>query len=89
MIDVGIAEPSTAPRATNCGRVVARLVVRRHGLTKALQVCAFWFFIFHQETSDRVALVIFLDIEITKATLISLVRLLAPLPTLPAAFRAA
>ena len=89
ILAVGIAEPSTAPRAANRGRVVARLVVRRHRLTEVLQVRAFYFFSFHQEAFNRVAFVIFLDNEITKRDARCFAKLLAHLLSLPAAFRAA
>jgi hypothetical protein len=47
ILNVRIAEPATAPCTTNRRRMMAWLIVRRHGLTKVLQICAFWAFAFH------------------------------------------
>ena len=47
IVGVDIAEPPTAPRARNCGRMMAWLVVRRHRLTEMVRDRAIWFFIFH------------------------------------------
>jgi hypothetical protein len=47
ILNVRLAEPPTAPRTTNRRRMMAWLMVRRHGLTKVLQICAFYFFAFH------------------------------------------
>jgi hypothetical protein len=48
---VGIAEPPPAGRAVHRRRITARLIVRRHALTQALQVRAFRFLFFHRHTS--------------------------------------
>ena len=47
ILNMRIAEPATAPRTTNRRRMMAWLIARRHGLTKVLQICAFWAFAFH------------------------------------------
>ena len=51
ILGVGIAEPPLARRAGHHRRIIARLIVRRHALTQALQARSLCFFFFHRHTS--------------------------------------
>ena len=53
ILGVGIAEPPPARRAVHSRRMIARLIVRRHALTQALQFRPLRFFFFHRHASCR------------------------------------
>src|ERR1700674_1622779 len=53
ILSVGIAEPPPAGHAVHSRRIIARLIVRRHALTQALQDRVVPFFFFHRDTSCR------------------------------------
>jgi len=53
VLGVGIAEPPAARRAVHSRRMIARLIIGRHGLTQALQLLALVVLFSHRHASGH------------------------------------